>query len=503
MSPQESLEVELKFDVESGAPTPDLAPLVPGGRAGSPITYRLEAVYFDTADHRLAAQRITLRRRTGGTDGGWHLKRPGGSATARRELRVDFGEAPADGGVPAEIGDLVVAAVRGRELVEIATLTTTRTVRVLYGDDDQPLAEFCSDRVVAQKHPAPGGSADEPQQWSEWELELTGDGDRDGDAVLLANAKKLIKQAGGRRPESSSKLARAIGSVPCDDEPLRLPKKPTGLDLVRVTLDAHRRRLLLLDPLVREDADDAIHQMRVTARKIRSVLTSFPDVLDDAVAEPVVDELTELGQMLSDARDCEVQAEIESELLDAENGPDELRAALLDGEHARRARAVKSLRFGMSTPRYFALLESLDALVDDPAPGPNAERPAEAVARDGVAHARKRLRKAEKKLDETEPQSADWEEQLHRIRKRAKTLRYVALAAEPLHHKKFHKIATHASRIQTHLGDFQDAVVTRERLQRLAVRGDLSGASMFVLGRIDAQTQAHGRDALERYLRDR
>ncbi|MCZ0972405.1 CYTH domain-containing protein [Streptomyces albulus] len=36
----------------------------------------LDARYYDTADQRLAADRLTLRRRTGGPDAGWHLKLP-------------------------------------------------------------------------------------------------------------------------------------------------------------------------------------------------------------------------------------------------------------------------------------------------------------------------------------------------------------------------------------------------------------------------------------------
>lgn len=36
----------------------------------------LDAVYYDTQDLRLAADSLTLRRRTGGDDAGWHLKFP-------------------------------------------------------------------------------------------------------------------------------------------------------------------------------------------------------------------------------------------------------------------------------------------------------------------------------------------------------------------------------------------------------------------------------------------
>ena len=41
----------------------------------------LDTIYFDTADLRLIRAGITLRRRTGGKDAGWHLKLPVGKGT--------------------------------------------------------------------------------------------------------------------------------------------------------------------------------------------------------------------------------------------------------------------------------------------------------------------------------------------------------------------------------------------------------------------------------------
>jgi inorganic triphosphatase YgiF len=62
----EHLEIEQKFDVEAGFVLPDFR-AVPGCAAvRGPVTYHLTATYFDTADYRLAASKITLRRRTGG-----------------------------------------------------------------------------------------------------------------------------------------------------------------------------------------------------------------------------------------------------------------------------------------------------------------------------------------------------------------------------------------------------------------------------------------------------
>ena len=66
----EFIETERKYDAAAGFALPDLAGLDGVAAVTGPQTYRLRAIYFDTADFRLAAAKITLRRRTGGTDAG-------------------------------------------------------------------------------------------------------------------------------------------------------------------------------------------------------------------------------------------------------------------------------------------------------------------------------------------------------------------------------------------------------------------------------------------------
>jgi hypothetical protein len=44
--------------------------------SAGPEYQRLEAVYFDTSDLRMLQSGVTLRRREGGLDEGWHLKLP-------------------------------------------------------------------------------------------------------------------------------------------------------------------------------------------------------------------------------------------------------------------------------------------------------------------------------------------------------------------------------------------------------------------------------------------
>ena len=54
---------------------------------GQQVEQLLEATYFDTPDLDLAAHGVTLRRRSGGNDAGWHVKIPQGKDT-RTEVRL-------------------------------------------------------------------------------------------------------------------------------------------------------------------------------------------------------------------------------------------------------------------------------------------------------------------------------------------------------------------------------------------------------------------------------
>ena len=93
---QEQIETERKYDVDAGFVLPDLAG--PGGAVSMapPEVQQLAATYYDTDDLRLIGAHITLRRRTGGDDAGWHIKLPVGGDT-RREVHFPLGPAGALG----------------------------------------------------------------------------------------------------------------------------------------------------------------------------------------------------------------------------------------------------------------------------------------------------------------------------------------------------------------------------------------------------------------------
>jgi len=149
------IETERKYDAAAGFALPDLAGLDNVAAVTGPRTYRLRAVYFDTPGFSLAKAKITLRRRTGGTDAGWHLKLPAG-AEDRREVHAPLGRSTRT--VPARLADMVTRWTGGRPLQPIARLATTRRVRWLTGQDGQVLAEIADDLVVGSL-PGPARAA--------------------------------------------------------------------------------------------------------------------------------------------------------------------------------------------------------------------------------------------------------------------------------------------------------------------------------------------------------
>jgi hypothetical protein len=205
----EFLEIEQKFDVDAGFERPSFAGLA-GISEAAPVLLHLSATYFDTPDGRLAASKITLRRRTGGTDEGWHLKLPADSG-ARREVHAPLGTAERQ--VPEVLAARVAEVTGGQPLHPIATLDTERTVVTLRGGDGRVAAEVADDQVTARRlppggEPAPGGpSAGQELRWREIEVEVP-----NADPPLQRAAADVLLAAGARPAGHGSKLARVLDS---------------------------------------------------------------------------------------------------------------------------------------------------------------------------------------------------------------------------------------------------------------------------------------------------
>lgn len=205
-SNSDHLETEQKYDADAVFVLPELGNLLGlSGRRTEQKRYFLSATYFDTEDFALNKNRITLRRRVGGTDEGWHLKLPVRKDT-RQELHAPLDEG-ASGVVPARLAAKVEDITEGRRLHPIAILDTERTVVTLTSKSGEALLEVADDRVTATRF---GGPGEEPKIWREVEVEVISPGPEA--SQLLDTVGRALQEAGAQRSSSGSKLGRLLQS---------------------------------------------------------------------------------------------------------------------------------------------------------------------------------------------------------------------------------------------------------------------------------------------------
>jgi CHAD domain-containing protein len=465
-------ETETKYEPQDGASLPDLVSLSKVRSLRGPDHERLEAEYYDTADLRLLRSGITLRRRKGGHDAGWHLKLPTGPDT-REEIRLPLGRAGRR--VPAELASLVKVRSRGERLVPVATIATLRETITLLDGDGESLAEVADDHVRAT---ATVGGIAGPSEWREIEVELTGGG-RD----LLDEIGKLLRGAGMRRSGRSAKLERALGSQLAErSAPPRAGSAAVGV--VTAYLREHAEGLMALDPMVRRREPDAVHKMRVAARRLRSTLRSFDTVASTADSQHVAEELRWLGTVLGEERDAEVQAgrleqHVRATGTDVLLGPVQARIE----RHVAKAAATghAAVMAALNSGRYYALLDDLDALVTRPEPGPDAGRRASEILPKAVGRS---YRKTRRRMDAAtkEPPGPTRDAALHSARRAAKRTRYAAEASIPIGGKPAQRLAGQMKRLQSVLGDHHDTVVGRQVSRKLGMAAQLAGEPAFTYG---------------------
>jgi CHAD domain-containing protein len=495
-------ETETKYDAPAGTGLPRLDGLPQVARISGPDEEDLEAEYYDTDDLRLIRAGITLRRRRGGHDAGWHLKLPAGADT-RREIRLPLGRAGRR--VPGELAGLVRVHTRNAPLRPVARITTSRQRLTLFGQGGESLAEVAADDVWTQSL---DGSTTTGSRWQEVEVELTG-----GDRKLLKAADQLLRRGGLRPAGRSAKLERALDGQlpkPAHTAPLT-PSSPAG-QVVLAYLRTYADRLKSLDPMVRRDEPDAVHQMRVATRRLRSTLQSFKKIIRRDHTQRLATELKWLGTVLGDARDAEVLAghllerlhDMPAELV---IGPVQAR---VQGHFATvGADARTALLEALDSQRYFSLLDELDKLLAEPPLTPQAARPAAdvlpAAARRPYRQVRRRMRRARRA-----PAGQPTEEALHEARKAAKRARYAGEAMAPAVGKQASRFAKQMKQVQSVFGDHQDAVIARQVERELGISAHLAGENAFSYGLLyghdsceAARLQAQGWETWRRAARPR
>jgi CHAD domain-containing protein len=475
-------ETERKYDLDEDTTLPRWSTLPGVGDAVGPEEQLLEAVYFDTADLRLAADGVTLRRRRGGADSRWHLKLPV-AADTRDEIRVGFtrGEARRKNPrPPAELVALTRAFTRGAALEPVAELTTHRRRWQLTDERGRDLAEVVDDHVAGRTT----GAATEASAWREVEVEL---GDH-GDAALLDLLERCLRQSNVRRSDTPSKLARVLG----DRIPGTTPAEPAGTSaaVVLAYLTAQAGAIRAGDPAVRRDLPDSVHRMRVATRRMRSALQAYGRVLDRDATRHLTAELKWLATVLGTARDLEVlEARISGAVADL---PADLVLGPVPAQLARyftprRAAAREELRAALDGDRYLALLVAIDDLQAAPpltgAAGDRAHGGLGPLIGRSYRRVERHVRAAA-----TLPAGPERDAELHEARKATKRLRYAAEAATPALGKPARRLGKRVKAVQKMLGSHQDAAVARPVLRELGARAHADSGNGFTFGLL------HGRD---------
>jgi CHAD domain-containing protein len=480
-------EHELKFAPGPLFQVPDLTS-IPGLCADPPEEIRLQAVYFDTDDFRLARAGASLRHRD---PEGWTVKLPiahDSSSLTRTEHHVpgENSDEPPDAAV-----DLVRALIRSAALTPVARLNTVRNRIELRDEGGERTGELVDDEVSLLD------GARLAARFRELEVEL----EPSVSSAFVSALIRRLRAAGAGQPDPVPKIVRALGPRAAEPPDLAearpLDFASTPEEVVQAAITNGTLRLVANDPAVRLGEDpEGVHQARVATRRLRSDLRTFRSVLDEEWSEPLRDELKWLGGLLGAVRDTEVlleRLEARVEELPASDADDgkQLLQLLTDRREYQRSELLDAMR----SDRYLALLDTLVAasraprFADASDVGDDEDEDDDDV--ELADFVRKPWRKLKKSVHALGEDPSDHE--LHRVRIRAKRARYAAEAVAAALGKKPRKFAKAVADLQDVLGEHQDAVVAEAWLR------EHRGTAPFVAGELVAIERAAARAAREEW----
>ena len=272
----------------------------------------------------------------------------------------------------------------------------------------------------------------------------------------------------------------------------------SAADVLKAYLKVQVATLHSLEPKVRADEFDSVHQMRVTTRRLSATLRSFGMVIPRPETGKVAAELKWLGGLLGAARDGEVLprhllASLETVPVELLIGPVQAR---VQGHFApRRASAREEVVEAFDSGRYAALLGDLNRLAHDPPLGPRAGDKARDVL---PAAVRKAYRQADKRMRRARraPRGQARDVALHEARKSARRARYAAEAARPASGKPARKFGRQMKKVQSVTGDHQDTVIARQADRDLGISAHMAGENAFTYGLLH-ERERHQAERLE------
>jgi len=488
------METEFKFCI----PPERLKAVEAAVRRGAVVRTRLQARYFDTADHALAAQGIVLRLRKEGRRWVQTVKAAGGGPLQRLEHNVDLGVARGGNepvpdplrhaGTP--VGDRLAQALADAGAPLLPTYGTdiwrlTRQVRA-----EGSTVELALDlgRIVAQ--PA-DGSAPREAAVRELELELV----RGGVQGLAALARRWAQAHGlwfstvskaerGTRLLAGQEAVPAVKASPPRFDAADAADAPSGRAIQRAVVAACLAQILPNASEIAAGSEDAeqIHQLRIGIRRLRTALRELgplggPDFAAPAWEPPLVDAFRALGAR-RDRDEVLVGAQAQ---LQAAGGP--LPALPPDDDSAPSPGAVARASAFQGVLVALIGFAAGDAAADGEGLDADAAR----------THVRGRLQRLHARtVRDGKRFAALSPDDQHRVRKRLKRLRYLAEFVAPLFDAR--AAARYLDRLrpaQDALGTYNDEVVALAAYRELAAQDPLAWFAVgWFSGRQPALAQA-------------
>lgn len=419
--------------------------------------------YFDTADRRMLRAGYACRMREGHGDVIITLKSVI-SATEngvhrREELEIELPEAlPLDQWPEGQVRQRVLALIQDTPLTPLFSLTQRRIARPVFLNQ-RHVAEFCLDAVTLHN--------DGEHTGYELEVEIEGQGTEADLEAIVAHLRTLP----GLTPEFRSKFERGLLHIDARTARAKtsgiLPDD-TMAEAARKTLCFHFQQMLTNEDETREGNNvEALHDMRVATRRMRTTFRVFERDLDMPTMTPFLKGLRQVGRALGDVRDMDVFRENGQAYLDtlpAEQKPDLTRLfCAWDAAYANaRARMLKHL----DLRRYARFKETFGDYLAQPFPTGDTRSIREAMP-DLMAGCLSDFYACKARIDAANTDVTSY----HQLRIATKHVRYTLEYFREVLGSECKEAIGKLKALQDHLGTLQDAVVAGMRLDNVTTWG--------------------------------
>lgn len=463
------MEIEAKFAIQNIQVYQTMQALDSIGRfsLAAGRVYDIHDTYFDTPDRKILRAGYACRQRE--QDGVRLITLKGlrgvsGAVHRREEWETDL-PATVSLATPSQWPDSparqqVLALAECAPLTPLFSLKQRRCVRHIF-HAQRLVAELSLDTVTLSHT-----GSEEP--FMELEIELKGAGAESDLAAIVSD----LADMPGLSPEPLSKFERGLAAV--NAAPPGITLDDTIAEAARKTLRFHLLRVMLNEQGTRAGQDtEALHDMRVATRRMRTAFRVFAAAMDADAMQPYLKDLRRTGRVLGHVRDLDVFRENAQMYLDTftkGNAPDlsVLRQAW-DAEYECARRRMLTYLDGKRYQRFkheFAIHLATPLPQSDATQRYAVRRIAEAIP-DLVNGRLAEFYQCKAQLDQPNAALSDY----HQMRIVAKNLRYTVEYFREVLGADTERAIDELKTLQNHLGALQDAVVASAQLHHVLAWG--------------------------------